>query len=202
MQYSDCPMGPKWLQNYCLKHPKSRCKYQQDKVLGRSTYAPPKHPLPEAAVKVVMPILNRLGNQNFLEGCKNVSNHNTNKSFNKVLWSLCPKEQFNCPKATHFAVSLAVCLFIQFWSWVHTYNLLKSAGLEYDTCLQKQWRSIDKEKIRKGDYAGQERWKAKWKLKKQSEIKKNKTRCLSKIRRYFVPTKRISKNWLFSFLTE
>ena len=88
------------------------------------------------------------------------------------MWSLCPKEQFNCPKATHFAVSLAVCLFIQFWSWVHTYNLLKNAGLEFDTCLQKQWHSIDKEKIRKGDYAGRERWKAKWKLKKQSEIKK------------------------------
>ena len=62
--------------------PKSCCTYQRHKVLGTSTYVPPKNLLTEAVVKVVMPIFNCLGNQGF-EGCKNASDQNANVSFSE-----------------------------------------------------------------------------------------------------------------------
>ena len=120
------------------------------------TYAPPKILLPEPVVKVVTPIFNRLGKLGFLEGCKNVS-------FNKVLWSLCPKEQFNSPTATFFVVSVAVCFYNSGLDYTLT-SLLKNTGLESDTCSQRESRSVDKERMRKGGYAVGDAWKEKRKL--------------------------------------
>ena len=54
------------------------CRYRDFAFLCK----PVKHQLPEAIVKLVTPIFNRLTNESFLEGCKNVSNQNANKSFN------------------------------------------------------------------------------------------------------------------------
>ena len=66
--HSDCPKGPK-----------SWCSYQYDKVLGISTYVPPKNALLEAVVRVLTSIFYCHGNQCFLEECKNVSNQNANE---------------------------------------------------------------------------------------------------------------------------
>ena len=76
------------------------------------------------------------------------------------------------PVATSFAVSLAVCLYNSGLEQTLA-GLLKSSGLKFDTFLQRQWRSMDKERMRKGDYAVRDTWKEKCKLKKRSEIKEN-----------------------------
>ena len=77
---------------------------------------------------------------------------NANESFNNVLWSLCPKEQFYFPTATSFPASLAVFLYNSGLQYTLT-NLLKKVGLKFDTCSQRHKRSMDKEKTRKGGYA-------------------------------------------------
>ena len=82
---------------------------------------------------------------------KNVLNQNDNESFNKVSWSLCPKEQLNS-STTPFAVSLAVCLYNYGFQYILT-SLLKNVGLEFDMCSQRQCRSMNKERRRKGGYA-------------------------------------------------
>ena len=99
-----------------------------------------------------MPIFNRLGNQGFLEGCKNVSNQSASESFNNVLWSLCPKEQFNSPMAISFTVIFCFCLYKPGLDYTLT-SPLRNAGLELDTSSHRQWRRMDKEGMRKGDYA-------------------------------------------------
>ena len=98
--HTNCPTGHQ-----------SWCGYQRDIANGTCTYKPVKHPLSEAIVKLVTPIFNRLANESFLEGCKNVSNQNANESFNNVLWSFCHKDRFNSPLSTSLAVSLAVCIY-------------------------------------------------------------------------------------------
>ena len=65
--------------------------------------------------------------------------------------SLCWKEQFNSPTTMSFAVSLAVHLYNSGLQYTLT-SLLKNAELEVDTCLQRQWRGIDKERMTKQDY--------------------------------------------------
>ena len=49
-------------------------------------------------------------------------------------------------------------------------------------CVCKGMVPMDKERMRKGEYAVKNTWKEKPKLKNQPEIKK--TRCLSKTKRY------------------
>ena len=96
--HSNCPTGSL-----------SWCSYQRDKANGTNSYKPAKYPITDSIAKVVTPIFKRLADEAFL-GCKNVSNQNVNESFNNVLWSFCPKEQFNLPLTTSFTVSLAICV--------------------------------------------------------------------------------------------
>ena len=63
-------------------------------------------------------------------------------------WSLFPNEQFNYPTTMRFTVSLAVRLYNSGLEKKLT-SLLKSAGIEFDFCSQKQWHSMDKEKMRR-----------------------------------------------------
>ena len=59
-------------------------------------------------------------------------------------------------------------------------SLLKNTGLEFDTFLQKQWHSMDKERKRKQNYVVRNTWKEKCKLKKRPEIKKTKQDAFQK----------------------
>lgn len=61
--------------------------------------------------------------------------HSTKK---KVLWSLCPKEQFISPPATSFAISLADCLYNSGLEYKPIYKPIENAGLKFDPCLQGQ----------------------------------------------------------------
>lgn len=120
--------------------------------------------------KIVTAIFMRLGNQGFLRG---VSNQNFNELFNKFLWSLFSKEQFNSPTSTSFPVllSLAVCLYNFGLEYTLT-SLMNNAELKFYTCLQSQQRSMDKDRMRNRIYAVRETCKEKSNLIKRSEIKR------------------------------
>ena len=131
--HTNCPTGHQ-----------SWCGYQRDIANGTSTYKSVKHPLSEAIVKLVTPIFNRLANEPFLEGCRNVSNQNASESFNNVLWSFCPKERFNSPLPTSLANSLAV--------YIHNSgvqctlaNLMKNCNFSYRKKSVEQWHRMDNE---------------------------------------------------------
>ena len=115
-------------------------------------------------------------------------------SFNKVLWSLCPNEQFNSPTATFFAVSLAVCFYNSCLGYTLT-RLLKNARLEFNTCSQRQWRSMDKERMRKGEYAVRDAKKEKRKL--WNKIKQDASQKSEGIQYQSQRFHANSKNWVF-----
>ena len=104
-------------------------------------------------MKDVTLIFKRLADEEFLEGCKNVSNQNSNESFNNVLWSFCPKEQFNSPLTTSLAISVAICIYNSGLEYTLT-NLLEKCNLEFNKNSLDQWSKMDKVRIVKGDNAG------------------------------------------------
>ena len=95
---------------------------------GANSYKPTKYPIADSIAKVVTPIFKRLADEAFLEGCKDVSNQNANESFNNVLWTFCPEEQFNSLLTTSLAISLAICVYNSGLQYTFT-NLLKRCSL-------------------------------------------------------------------------
>ena len=134
---------------------------------GINSCKPAKYPITDSIVKVVTLIFKRLADEEFLGGCKNVSNQNSNESFNNVLWSFCPKEQFNSPLTTSVAISLAICVYSSGLQYTLT-NLLEKCNLEFNKNSLDQWSKMDKERIVKGDYAG---WEERKKAQKQNKRK-------------------------------
>ena len=106
----------------------SWCSYEREISNGANSYKHAKYLVADSIAKVVTPIFKRLADEAFLEGCKNVSNQNANESFNNVLWSFCPKEQFNSPLTTSLAISLAICVYNSGLQYTFT-NLLKKRSL-------------------------------------------------------------------------
>ena len=76
----------------CPRGSLSWCNYQRDIANGTNSYKPAKYPIIDSIAKVVSLIFKRLADEAFLEGFKNVSNQNSNQSFDNVLWSFFPKE--------------------------------------------------------------------------------------------------------------
>ena len=83
-QHEDCPMGKD-----------SWCSYNRDQATGQTTHVPIKDPLPEAVVKVIQPTFDRLGSEEFLEGCQSCLDQNNNESLHHVVWGMSPKEPFS-----------------------------------------------------------------------------------------------------------
>ena len=121
----------------------SWCSYQIDIANGTNSYKPPKYPIAHSIAKVATPIFKRLAPEVFLEGCKNVSNQNANEFFNNVLWSFCPKEQFNSLLTASLAISLAICVYNSGLQNTLT-NLLEKCNLQFHNKSLNQWYKMDK----------------------------------------------------------
>ena len=154
--------------NYPMDIP-SWCSYQRDIVNGTNSYKYAKYPIADSIATVVTPIFDRFAEEAFLEGCKNVSNQNANESFNNVLQSFSPKEQFNSPLTTSLAIGLAICVYNSGLQFTVT-NLLKKCDLEFNNKSLDQWYKMYKERNVQGDYAAREERK---KARKQKKTKQN-----------------------------
>ena len=148
----------------------SWCSFQRDVATGQSTHKPTKSPFSAAMVDVMKPLFSRLSDVTFLEKCKECSTQNANESFNSLVWSLSPKEKFNSPIETSVAVNLAVCLFNNGIEYTLT-NLLQKADMVITNGMRAQWREMDEERIKQGDYAAQTYRKDQRRLRKRRIIK-------------------------------
>ena len=107
--YSSTPENPR--HEDCPQGASSWCSFNRDSATGESTHEPIKDPLPPAIIKVVQPIFDRLGSEQFLAGCENCLDQNNNESLHHVIWGMSPKEQFTSQEEASLAVSLGVLLF-------------------------------------------------------------------------------------------
>ena len=155
----------------CPKGENSWCPYQRNISTGQRTYRPAKWPLTKAIVNVLHPLFIRLTNEGFRDGCKKGSTQNSSKSFNSLVWSRSPKEQYNSPLETSLSISLAVCIYNSGMEYTIS-SLLKRANMEVDKNSQRQWQLIDEERLCVGNYKNREDIKLKRKSRKRSEMKK------------------------------
>ena len=68
-----------------------------------------KDSIPDAIIKVLRPIYQRLGARTLLEKCKDGHTQNANESIHAVVWKYCPKVLHMGYSAVQTAVALAVC---------------------------------------------------------------------------------------------
>ena len=70
---------------YCPEVETSWNNFQVDKYNGEDTYRPVKDPIPNAVKEVVLPVIEKLGNQKFLECYKNNISSKPNEAYYHVL---------------------------------------------------------------------------------------------------------------------
>ena len=155
----------------CPKGENSWCRYQRDISTGQRTYRPAKWALTKAIVDVLHPLFIQLTNECFLDSCKQGSTQNSNESFNSLVWSLSPKEQYNSPLETSLSISLAVCIYNSGMEYTIS-SLVKWANTEVDKNSQRHCQLTDKGRLYLGNYKNREDIKLKRKSRKHSEIKK------------------------------
>ena len=139
-RHEDCPTGKD-----------SWCSYNRDKAKGENTHKPVKDPLPEAIVKVVQPVFDRLGSEQFLVGSENCLDQNRNESWHHVVWSMAPKEQYNWQQEVSVAVSLSVLVFNNGMDNAMS-KVFPAMNMETNESMRHKWREIDGERVRSSDY--------------------------------------------------
>ena len=73
-QLNDCPtVAASW------------CSFQRDRAMGTMNHKSIKYPISSCIQTLMTPIFHKLGNENFLDGCRNLRSSNSNKSFHHVL---------------------------------------------------------------------------------------------------------------------
>ena len=61
--------------------------------------------------RLMQPIFDRLGSEEFLVGCERCLDQNQNECLHHVIWGMAPKEQYTSQQETSLAVALGVLVF-------------------------------------------------------------------------------------------
>ena len=112
---------------YCPACETSWRKFQVDKYNGGHTYKPVKEPILNAVKEFILPVCETLGNQKFLNCCKNNMSSKPNEAYHNVLWGLPAKDSYFSTHLFfsfnwHFAFSI-----VEFYG--HIRNQLMNVGL-------------------------------------------------------------------------
>ena len=77
--------GVKPQHQYCPEGETPWSKFQVSKYNGGHTYRPIKDAIPNALKEVILPVFEKIGNQKFLECCKNSISSKPNEAYHRVL---------------------------------------------------------------------------------------------------------------------
>ena len=95
----------------CLKDSNLWCRYQRYIANGTQYHWLMKNPPCPTIVEKVEPIFEKYGDKQFLTAVEKCYTTNANESFHYVVWSMCPKEQYNSPKEFSIALKLSMGIF-------------------------------------------------------------------------------------------
>ena len=126
----------------------SWCKYQRLKVDNKESEYEHHNTIPKAVFDVIQPIYWRLTDKQLLDKCLLGATQNANESFNNVVCSMCPKEQFCSRETVELAASLAVCLNNGAMSLI---AILKEVGCTSGRFTELAMRRADFVRIRKSE---------------------------------------------------
>lgn len=148
-------------QECCPEGPSSWCSYQCDIANGTSLQQPLTDPHPQAVVKVIQPLFDRLGDALFLVGCKNCYIQSSNKSLHHVIWGMAPKDVYSSPKEIRTATSLEELQFNQ--GYHRTYSeQIPTLGVGIEEQAVEKWEGIGKKRFYQADYHNSTSYFGRW----------------------------------------
>ena len=159
-RHEDCPTGED-----------SWCSYNRDIATGKATHQPIKNPFPEAVVKAIQPIFDKLGDEHFLAGSEKCLTQNANESLHHVIWGMTPKEQYTSQQEASLAVSLGVLIFNNGLQTTLE-KLMPACDVQIHPPMTAAWKRIDSERIRVSDYKARANVKGRRKKRKREKSKK------------------------------
>ena len=135
------------LHDHCLPGKGSWYSFQRDAATGSSFHKPIKSsPLPDAVVKVIKPLFDRLEKKEFLVSVEKCRTQNVNESFHHIVWQYAPKDKVNSVNEINLALHLAVLVFNE----VHGLSIsviCKSVGIQFSQNILDQLNEIDSTRL-------------------------------------------------------
>ena len=139
-KHEDCPKGST-----------SQSSYQRDIANRIQEHWLIKNSLTPAIVEKVEPVFETFGDKQFLAAVEKCYTTNANESFHHVVWSMCPKEQYNSPKGFSVALNLLVGIFNDCVRKTHT-SSYKMLNPPFTENMNESLLKIYKDRIIKSDY--------------------------------------------------
>ena len=133
---------------FCLRTVDSWCKFQSDKITGKSTYKE-NFTIPAAVRDLLMPIFKDLGETSLLEKCLHGKTQNPNEALNQIIWKRCPKDVFVERTTLAVGVCSAVLSFNDGESFlVSLFDKFNMSGGVY---LNRYCQERDRKRIKKSE---------------------------------------------------
>ena len=167
--YSSTPENPR--HEDCPTGRNSWCSYNRDVATGEKTHVPIKNPLPDSVVKLMQPIFDRLGSEEFLVGSEKCLDQNKNECLHHVVWGMAPKEQYTSQQEASLAVSLGVLVFNNGLEDTVA-KLLTAMELPVSSSMLRDLEMIDRKRMQQSDYKADPVTKQRRKKLKRDKCKK------------------------------
>ena len=167
LDLSSTDAAPKHAQ--CPPGANSWCFFQRSLAKSEDPGSHKEHEtLPVEIGKQLVPIFQRLSDNDLLKRCSRNKTQNPNESFHHVIWKICPKTIYAGLRTISTAVSLAACQFSMGCSFTNT--LFRSLQLDPGSNLVVSNKTRDSLRIKRAESA--DTFKAK---KRRKQLKYNKT---------------------------
>ena len=124
----------------------SWCSFLRDVTTGSSFHKPIKNPLPDAVVKVIKPLSDRLGKKELLVSVEKCRTQNVNESFHHIVWQYAPKGQVNSINEINLALHLAVLVFNE-GHGLSISAICKSVGIQFPQNMLDQLNEIESTRL-------------------------------------------------------
>lgn len=124
----------------------SWCSYNRDVATGETMHCPIQDPFPQAVVKAIQPMFDRIGDKHFIAGCEKCLDQNNNKCLHHVIWGMAPKEQFTSQQEANLAVALCVLVFNNGLETTLS-KLMLMVNIQVQEGMIKGWRKMDEKGI-------------------------------------------------------
>ena len=105
-------------------------------------HKPIKNPLPDAVVKAIKPLFDRLGKGEFLVSVEKYRTQNVNESFHHIVWQYPPKVKVKSVNEINLALHLVVLVFNE-GQVLSISAICKSVGIQFSQNLLNQLNEID-----------------------------------------------------------
>lgn len=156
--HDDCPEGPN-----------SWCGYKRDIANNTKLFKPGKG-LPDDVIKEIKPVFSRLSEDSLLEKCLHGKTQNQNESLNGMIWERVPKGVFVGSDILRLGVHDAVANFNI--GCQASLNILTQQGIQPGTFCLEEMKKIDRVRVHKANYRGEEKAKKRRKILRGKRKKK------------------------------